>query len=143
MRVFFAVGLIVALELTAPMQDARAQHMNAAGAPCQEPASTAETLRCFVKAAKQADEKLNKTLGEIETFFALQHRSHDQEALRRAQSLWIRFRETNCGAARDVYGNGTGGPVNYWACMESQTRQRASDLRTGYGSLLEKFGRQL
>jgi uncharacterized protein YecT (DUF1311 family) len=142
MRALFAVGLI-AVELAARMPNAVAQHMNAAGAPCQQPASTAETLRCFVNAAKQADEKLNKTFGEIETFFKSQHRSHDQEALTRAQSLWIRFRQANCGAARDLYGSGTGGPVNYWACIESQTRQRASDLTTEYGSLLEKFGRQL
>jgi uncharacterized protein YecT (DUF1311 family) len=125
------------------MPIAMAQHMNAAGTPCEQPASEAETARCFMNAAKQADEKLNRTFSEIERFFGSQHRSHDQEALRRAQRLWTRFREANCDAARGLYSNGTAGPVNYWACMESETRQRATDLTTGYGWLLEKFGHQL
>ena len=140
MRIALAIRLSAAVALLVRIPIAMAQHMNAAGTPCEQPASTAEAEKCFMNAAKQAEENLNRTFSENERFFGSQHRSHDEEALRRARRLWTRFREANCDAARGLYSNGTGASVNYWACMESQTRQRARDLTTGYGWLLEKFG---
>lgn len=120
-----------------------AQHMNATTAPCRQPATNAETGQCFFDAAKEADGKLNRTYDEIQKFFESENRADDRDALRKAQRLWMGFRDANCAAVRSLYGKGTGRPVNYWACMEAQTRQRIEDLTTGYGWLLEKFGHSL
>jgi len=115
-----------------------AQHMNATMAPCQHPAANAETAQCFAEAAKAADEKLNQTYGSVSKYLSSASRPEDKEALQKAQRLWIAFRDANCAAVRGLYGNGTGGAVDYLACMEAQTRQRTADLMTGYGWLLLK-----
>lgn len=112
--------------------------MNAKGAPCQGEGSNAETGSCFFKAAKAADENLNKTYNQMQNQFKADKRTEDAEALRMAQRAWISFRDANCAAEQGLYGAGTGGPVTYWACMEANTRQRTEDLKTGFGWLLVK-----
>lgn len=129
------MALVVAL---AASPASLAQHMNATTAPCQKPAANAETAQCFAEAAKAADEKLNQTYGSVRKYLSSANRSEDEEALQKAQRLWIAFRDANCAAVRGLYGNGTGGAVNYLACMEAQTRQRTADLVTGYDWLLLK-----
>ena len=117
---------------------ALAQHMNAKGAPCQQPGSTVETGDCFVSAAKKSDAELNKEYNAIQSFLRSAKRTEDGDALRKAQRAWVAYRDANCGAARGLYGTGTGGYVTYWACMEANTRQRTEDLKTGFGWLLDK-----
>jgi uncharacterized protein YecT (DUF1311 family) len=122
---------------------AAAQHMNAKDAPCQQPASNAETGQCFNNAAKVADTKLNQTYSAIRTFLESQKRTLERDALVKAQRLWIGFRDADCAAQRSLYDGGTGAPATYWACMEAVIRQRTEDLKTGYGWLLEKFDHPL
>src|SRR5208282_3964891 len=109
MRASFAAPLIVAFLSVIWSPNSVAQHVNARSAPCQQPASNAETGQCFFNAAKEADEKLNRTYGEIQNFLESKNRIEDRDALRKAQRLWIGFRDANCAAARGLYGKGTGG----------------------------------
>jgi uncharacterized protein YecT (DUF1311 family) len=48
-------GLLILLTPAA----GQAQHMNAAGVPCNRPSSTAEEAECFAKASDAADKELN------------------------------------------------------------------------------------
>jgi uncharacterized protein YecT (DUF1311 family) len=117
---------------------ASAQHMNAKNAPCQQPSSNAGSVQCVSDAAKKSDQKLNQIYNEIQSVLQSEDRKSDQEALRKAQRAWIEFRDANCIPARGLYGGGTGGPINYWACMAAQNRQRTEDLQIGYGWILQK-----
>lgn len=122
---------------------ALAQPMNAADSPCQGVVTTAEMAQCFSKASKAADKDLNDTYGRIMRFLDIEGREADREALRKAQRLWIPYRDAACDAMRQLYGSGTAAPVNQLACQYYQTKARIEDLRTGYGWLLEKFGQPL
>jgi uncharacterized protein YecT (DUF1311 family) len=114
-----------------------AQHMNAAGAPCQQPASNAETTQCFLSAAKHADEELNRTYVQIRKILG----SDDLRKLEDAERLWIQYRDATCIAERDLYGNGTGAYPAYAACLEAETRFRVNDLNATYGWRVEKFSK--
>jgi uncharacterized protein YecT (DUF1311 family) len=113
-----------------------AQHMNAQESPSKSPASNADTRACFLQASKAADEPLNKTYGRIREVLS----PREQTDLQTAQRLWLKFREANCSAERNLYAGGSGAPTAYDACIEA-SRQRASDFETMYSWRLEKFGK--
>jgi uncharacterized protein YecT (DUF1311 family) len=111
--------------------------MNAPDAPCQAPASNAEETNCFIAASKAANSKLNATYSRIREVLS----SDEQWDLQEAQRLWLRFREANCSAERNLYGSGTAVPMVYAACVEVNTRHRTAELKAMYGWRLEKFGK--
>ncbi len=141
MKVVLPAAMTCALLFLMGPTNSSAQYLN--GKLCQQPATNAETHDCFTKAAKEADQRLNRIYAEIQGFLKAQNRTADGDALRKAQQSWIAFRDANCAAAYGLYGGGTGGPVNEEACIEAETRERTEDLKTGYGWLLEKFGQPL
>jgi uncharacterized protein YecT (DUF1311 family) len=118
---------------------AYAQHMNAPDSPCQASASNAKITSCFISASKTADERLNKVYGRIREALS----ADEQRDLHSAQRLWLKFRDSNCQAERNLYAGGSAAPMVYAACMEADTRQRTSDLKAMYGWRLEKFGKPI
>jgi uncharacterized protein YecT (DUF1311 family) len=116
---------------------AHTQHMNAPDSPCQGSASNAEITSCFISASKTADERLNKVYCRIREVLS----ADEQRDLRSAQRLWLRFRDANCQAERNLYAGGSAAPMVYAACVEADTRQRTSDLKAMYGWRLEKIGK--
>ena len=63
------------------------------------------------------------------------------EKLQAAQRLWVQFREANCVAEKSLYDGGSAAPMVYAACMESDTRKRAEELRAMFGWRIEKWKR--
>jgi uncharacterized protein YecT (DUF1311 family) len=116
---------------------AKAQHMNAADGPCRGPATTADASQCFTDAWHAADNKLNQAYSRVQEVLG-----PDETAdLKAAQRLWLKFRDANCAAERNMYGRGTAAPVVYSACMEANTRQRVADIKIMYGWRMEKWGK--
>ena len=113
-----------------------AQHMNAADAPCRSPASNAEETLCFITASKAADKQMNQTYTRVRQVLS----PDEQQDLQQAQRLWLKFRDANCSAERNLYGQGTASAMVHAACLEAETRQRTAELKTMYGWRLEKFG---
>jgi uncharacterized protein YecT (DUF1311 family) len=118
---------------------ASAQHMNAQDAPCQAPASNAEMTACFISASKTADERLNKIYIRVREVLS----SDEQKDLQAAERLWLKFRDANCSAERNLYAGGSAAPTVYAACIEADTRERTTDLKAMYGWRLEKFGKAI
>jgi uncharacterized protein YecT (DUF1311 family) len=118
---------------------ASAQHMNAPDAPCQGPASNAETTACFISASKSADEHLNEIYVRIREVLS----ADEQKDLQAAQRLWLKFRDANCSAERNLYTGGSAAPMVYAACIEADTRQRTIGLKVMYGWRLQKFGKAI
>lgn len=119
--------------------NANAQHMNAPDSPCKAPASNAEMTACFVSASKAADERLNKIYSRIREVLS----ADEQRDLQAAQRLWLKFRDANCAAERNLYAGGSAAPTVYAACIEADTQQRTSDLKAMYDWRLEKFGKAI
>jgi uncharacterized protein YecT (DUF1311 family) len=108
----------------------RAQHMNAAGAPCQKTSGVTIALdNCFARTYKAADEQLNQLYKQIRQVLT----PDQQQQLLAAQRLWIQFRDATCTAESDLYKGGTASAPAYSACLEELTRQRTADLKTTYG----------
>jgi uncharacterized protein YecT (DUF1311 family) len=111
--------------------------MNAAGAPCRQAGTTAETAQCFSLAARQADDDLNRTYEQIRRAL----RPEDQAKLQASERLWISYRDAACTAERDLYTDGTGANPAHLACLEAETRQHLTALSQRYGWRLEKFSK--
>jgi uncharacterized protein YecT (DUF1311 family) len=116
---------------------AMGQHMNAEDAPCHGPSSNAEETQCFISASRNADTEMNQTYDRVRKVLG----ADEQEQLQSVQRLWMRFRDANCAAERDLYRGGTAAPMVYAACIEADARQRSAELNTIYGWRLIKFGR--
>jgi uncharacterized protein YecT (DUF1311 family) len=62
----------------------------------------------------------------------------DRQKLEEAEQAWLKYRDATCTAERSLYDEGTGAFPAYAACLEEETRQHASDLRTTHGWKAEK-----
>jgi len=110
-----------------------AQHMNAKDAPCQT-GSNAEQTRCFITEARVADQELNLVYNKMRKVLS----PTEQSMLQTAQRLWVQFRDANCAAERELYGDGSAAPMVHAACLAADTRQRTAELNVMYGWRLEK-----
>jgi uncharacterized protein YecT (DUF1311 family) len=109
---------------------AQAQHMNAAGAPCQKTSGVTNALdNCFAKAYKAADDQMNQLYKQIRQVLT----PDEQQQLLAAQRLWLQLRDVTCKAESDLYKGGDAESPAYAACLEEETRQRTADLDTIYG----------
>ena len=125
----FAIFLTAAL-LALP---AYGQHMNEKDSPCANVVVTAELTKCLSEARDRANTKLNSVYKEIRSRLE----GADAESLTKTQRLWIRYRDANCSAERDLYEGGTAKYAVYFACLESLTRGRIRDLQVAYAVRLK------
>jgi uncharacterized protein YecT (DUF1311 family) len=116
------------------MPFAHTQHMNAPGNHCEAAGSNASVTQCFISGSEVADHELN----DFYSLLKLKLRADDLEQLRGSQRLWIKLRDANCTAERQLYFGGSAAPTVYAACLESETKQRTKDLHLMYDWLLEK-----
>ncbi len=126
---FMAAALCFAAALPA-----RAQHMNAPDAPCQDKVVTTDLARCLDTAYRSADKRLNDLYGSVRKVLE----PDELKGLQAAERSWVQFRDDACAAERALYGGGTGGGPAYLACLEAETRDRIKDLHAAYDWRLEK-----
>ena len=123
-------GLFLLAICTFSCSIAAAQHMNAAGAPCQKTGGVTTALdNCFAKAYRAADVQLNQLYRQIRRVLT----PDQQQQLVAAQRLWVQLRDATCTAESDLYKGGDAESPAYSACLEEETRQRTADLKTIYG----------
>jgi len=108
--------------------------MNASGAPCHSVGSGAETAQCFYEAAKKANSDLNRFYGILQRKLS----PGNQEKLQATQRVWVRFRDANCEAERQLYTGGSAAPMVFQSCIEADTRERTKELHTMYDWLIDK-----
>lgn len=109
---------------------ANAQHMNQKEFPCANVVVTTELTECLSKAKDRADVKLNSVYKDIRGRLE----NADVERLTKTQRLWIRYRDANCSAERDLYEGGTAKYPVYFACLESLTSERIRELQVTYAA---------
>lgn len=131
------VVLALALGALSPAGPAAAQHMNAPDSPCKTVGAGVAYANCLSAAAREADKALNATYRRILAALA----AADRERLQRAERSWLRYRDDLCAAERDLYDGGTGASPAHAACVESETRVHADELRKAYWWRVEKTGR--
>ena len=134
MRSQFRLALATLVVLGGSQVPSWAQHMNSPGAPCRDAVATSDIAQCFDRAYSNADHELNKVYAEARAVLAPTNRENLQDAER----AWLKYRDATCAAERSLYEGGTAASPAYSACLEEETRQRASDLRAIYGWKVEK-----
>ncbi len=123
-------GLLLVAICICSCSIAEAQHMNAAGAPCQKTSGVTIALdNCFARAYRTADDQLNQLYKQIRQVLT----PDQQQQLVAAQRLWLQLRDATCRAESDLYKGGDAESPAYSACLEGETRQRTADLKTTYG----------
>ena len=106
---------------------------------CKDPTSTVEINYCLEQDLKAADADLNRvyqaalrTVGKSDVMSPAD-REKWRESLRKAQRLWVSFRDADC---RDPityeWWGGTGTTGAILGCLVEKTRARTKDLQTRY-----------
>ncbi len=88
---------------------------------------TAEMVRCLAEATAKWDKRLNEAYRE-----ALNDKEapkEQREQLRKAQRLWLQYRDANC----EYYalGEGSISRLNAGSCLFDMTKARAKELEAG------------
>jgi uncharacterized protein YecT (DUF1311 family) len=103
---------------------------------CAEAVTQIEMTFCAEQAWLRADEDLNLAWSlAVEQARAIQSALPAdapvdiEEDLRRAQRVWIDFRDLACAAESHMAWGGSMAPMLVYACRERLTRQRTEDLR--------------
>jgi uncharacterized protein YecT (DUF1311 family) len=103
---------------------------------CAEAVTQIEMTFCAEQAWLRADEDLNLAWSlAVEQARAIQSALPAdapvdiEEDLRRAQRVWIDFRDLACAAESHMAWGGSMAPMLVYACRERLTRQRTADLR--------------
>ena len=53
----------------------------------------------------------------------------DQQKLRQAQLVWLRYRDANCESEASIYDGGSIRPAVYSTCLASITQERTRRMR--------------
>ena len=97
-----------------------------AGPTCD--GGTSDIVECLVKATEPWDKRLNKAYQE-----ALKDAQPEQrEQLRKAQRLWVQYRDANCHYY--ALGEGSISRIAAADCGYRMTRSRAEELENGLGN---------
>lgn len=117
-----AVLLIACLALVAPMRAEDIPDPECDG-------STQQMVECMADVTEKWDKRLNEAYREALTD-ATSNRQREQ--LRKAQRLWVQFRDANC--MYYALGEGTISRLDSASCMFDMTRSRAVELERGTGN---------
>jgi uncharacterized protein YecT (DUF1311 family) len=117
----------------AALRSGHTQHLNEADSPCAKAVITSEVSACLVDAYKSSDAILNTVYGKVRAKLD----AGELKQLTKTQELWIRYRDANCAAERDLYGSGTGAFPAYEACLGAMTRARTAELHVTYAVRLK------
>ena len=127
------IVIALLLSASAPLTSIYAQHMNEPNSPCAGVAITSDLTNCLSKAKESADARLNALYTKLRKSLD----SPDRKRLVTAERLWVQYRDTNCSAEQELYGEGTGRYPAYYGCLEAMTRARIEELKITYAVKLK------
>lgn len=111
----------------------QAQHMNEKDSPCADVVATSDQVSCLSKAKDAADAKLNDLYKKLRQRLE----GGDADRLVETQRTWVKYRNENCLAERELYVGGTAATPAYLACSEETTRDRTRELQVTYAVRLK------
>lgn len=103
------------------------QEKRATGVPCGETGTQAEANACARRDHEKADAEMNKVYRLVMAELA-SYKGKDQQKLRSAQTMWLRYRDANCESESSIYLGGSIRPAVYSSCLASVTRERTRRL---------------
>lgn len=127
-----------------PVTNPTRNEMDAAKSPCDDAPNNEEAARCakteFDKVETEMNDFYQKVLNERQSFAekaASQDKiladkyKKDADNLRAAQKLWLAYRDANCAAEKETYGENQTAYAPF-SCEERMTEDRIEDLKLIY-----------
>ena len=104
------------------------QKKGAGKSPCVGNQTQAGANACARYKYEQADAEMNrvylKLMSELAGFDV-----KDQEKLKQAQMLWLKYRDSNCESEASIYEGGSIRPAIYGHCLASITQERTRRMK--------------
>jgi uncharacterized protein YecT (DUF1311 family) len=94
---------------------------------CNQQSTTISITNCLSERAKVWDSRLNQAYKALTGMLQAQQSTTQLQNLRKAQRLWIEYRDANCGFYGDE--QGTIREVESAECLRRMTQDRAIELQ--------------
>jgi uncharacterized protein YecT (DUF1311 family) len=96
--------------------------------PCMDIESQASANACARHQYEQADSEMNRVYGQLMSRL-VGFNGKDQQKLRQAQMLWLKYRDSNCESEASIYEGGSIRPAVYNHCLASMTQERTRRMK--------------
>ena len=93
--------------------------------PCAKAQSQADMNICWGNEYKKADVVLNQVYRKLVSMVD----GEQAEQLKEAQTQWLKYRDTHCAFAADMYKGGSLRPTVLATCLMDVTNNRTTELR--------------
>lgn len=124
----FLVGIVVLICFLSVA--ALAQRKRARKAPCMSVVTQVEVNACSQRESEKADAEMNVSYQRLMSSLAEgEDGEKDQQKLKQAQLLWLKYRDANCESEASIYEGGTIHPAIYNLCLASVTKERTERLK--------------
>lgn len=120
------VSLMVITCLLSTM--APSQNKGAKKSPCVDNETQVGANACARHKYEQADAEMNRVYGQLISALAGEN-DKDQQMLREAQTLWLKYRDSNCKSEASIYEGGSIRPAVYSHCLASITQERTRRMQ--------------
>lgn len=98
--------------------------------PCAGVVTQADVNDCSRREYEKADAEINSVYQQLMSSLAEGEGGDvDQQKLKQAQLLWLKYRDADCESEASIYEGGTIRPAVYNLCLASVTRERAKRLK--------------
>lgn len=99
---------------------------SAAAIDCINPQTQSDITQCASEAYKAADQELNSTYQEV-----LKRTNNEHSTLlRKAQELWIQYRDADCKFQSFKTSDGSVGSTVHLQCITDKTKARTAEFKT-------------
>ena len=98
------------------------------GDACNQRPNTVDIMQCLEGRAKVWDSRLNQAYGALTTMLTQTKGDKQLADLKKAQRLWVQYRDANCAYYGDA--EGTIREVAGAQCMRDMTQTRAIELQS-------------
>lgn len=99
-------------------------------APCDRVEKTVELNACLHEQVAKAEKELERYLDATRTHYA--EAADAVVSLEAAQGAWLRFRDSDCLAVYDLWGDGSIRGAQLATCLLNHTQRRTHDIWSRY-----------
>ncbi len=104
------------------------QKKGAGKSPCAFIETQAGANACARHKYEQANIKMKRVYGQQMSALAGEN-DKDQQKLSEAQTLWLKYRDSNCESEASIYESGSIRPAVYSHCLASITQERTRRMK--------------
>lgn len=122
-RIFVSLIIITCFFSTAVLPQKKGEK-----SPCVDNETQVGANACARFKYEKADAEMNRVYGQLMSELAGED-DRNQQKLRQAQLLWLKYRDSNCESEASIYEGGSIRPAVYSHCLASITQERTRRMK--------------